>query len=153
MLHPNNSQIDFAALETAIERTARYGRHAAASVHVLPVMGEPRLTLKQRVRSWPVAGPVLASLYHRLRLMRAPGVDWRQRVRATPVLGELTIWLYALATLPRWRRALQDELAQAQQQLGALRHNQAELSADLESARRELHELQNLQKKQQPLRD
>lgn len=138
MLRPNNSEIDYAALERAIERTSRYARHAKPTVPVLPVTGKPRLTLRQKVRLWPIVGPLLASLYHRLRLMRAPGLGWRQRVRAMPVVGDAAVWIYAIATLPRWRQTLKDELVIAQQQLIAMKRTQQELIDEVRRLQQEL---------------
>ncbi len=142
MLQPNNSEIDYTTLERAIERTARYGRHTTPTVPILPVAAKPRLTFRQKVRLWPVLGPLLANWYHRARLMRAPGVPWQQRVRATPLLGDVAAWAYSLVTLPRWRQTMRDELTIAQQQVGALRRGQQELLDEISVLKQQLDDLQ-----------
>src|SRR5690554_6627137 len=74
---PNNTDIDFAELESKIQRTVEYRRNATrlAGGHGMRVQanGAPQLDWRQRVRSWPVAGPLIARLYHRVRMMLVPG--------------------------------------------------------------------------------
>ena len=64
MLQPNNPDIDFARLEQAIQHAATHRRHATRLAENRPIpfnaVGIPYLNWRQRVRAWPVAGPLLA---------------------------------------------------------------------------------------------
>lgn len=138
MLQKNNPDIDFDALEKIVRRTATLRRHdpvASSRSPSVATNGLPPLNWRQRIRSWPYAGPLLARLYYRWRAMAAPGVDLRQRIRATPGIGEFGIWCNAMATLPSWRRQVQNELAHTQQQLAAVRSAQTELLREVAALR------------------
>lgn len=146
MLSENNPDIDFVELEAAVARNLQQRRAVTSLSSRSPTMatvGSPSLDWKQKVRSWPYLGPVLARLYHRFRGMTAPGVGWRDRVRATPVVGEVSLWLNSQLTMPRWRRQTQSELAHAQQQLAALRTAHAELKQEVAHLRTALSRLED----------
>lgn len=145
MLSENNPDIDYVELEAAVARNLQQRRAATTLSSRSPqiaTVGGPPLDWKQRVRSWPYLGPVLARLYHRFRGMTAPGVGWRDRVRATPVVGEVSIWAKSLASIPGWRRQVQGELAHTQQQLAALRAAHSELKQEVAELRAVLSRLE-----------
>lgn len=143
MLKANNPDIDISRVELRVRHVAAHRRRDPVVTDRSPVTatgGIPPLTWRQRVRAWPVAGPILARLYHRYRAMSAPGASLRERVRATPLLGDGLAWLRAQGSVLTWRRQLQNDLTHTRQQVAALRQAQAELRRELDVLRARLED-------------
>lgn len=143
MLRENNPDIDFPRLREAVLQVARTRRHElAAAVEARPAGGQagaglPPTGWRHRLRRVPGLGPALAHVWRGCKAASAPGLSLRARVRALPVVGGALAWTHALATLPRWRRTLLDELRAVrereqtlQRELDTLRLAQGELLRD-----------------------
>lgn len=138
MLKANNPEIDVSRVEEVVRHAALHRRRDLVASDRSPATatgGIPPLNWRQRLRSLPVAGPILARLYHRYRAMSAPGASLRERLRATPLLGDGLAWLRAIGGITTWRRQLQNDLTHTRQQVAALRQAQAELRRELDALR------------------
>lgn len=144
MFKDNHSDVDLDALAARVRRHAATCRRpdVAPVASASPVYAPLTPTWRDRLRSWPVIGPLAVYTYRHLRAASQPGLSVRARIRALPFIGAAGAWFSALASLPSWRRHLHQQDARLTQEVASLRAAQTSLMRDLASAHIAIRALQ-----------